>query len=313
MKKTKKVKTFRDECKDQLMKNNKKNFGVTVATVFADSLANIGIAFIMKYIADAMQAMDYSLLMRAVAIAVVVAGVALSFSIVQKTYRNRYLKHGLSQFKRFIFEKILDKSIGDYADTSSAKFISAFSNDLGQIEGNYLAANIQFFYQTSLLVGGVIAMAVISPIMMAAVMGATVVPTVVSLLYGRKMTAVEKKTSSKNEGFVDQMKDLLNGFIVIKSFRAEKEVMSLFNQQFPAGRSQKEPPRNARQGRHYQHRVADARHHRAAVLRHLPRVQRAHDHRLRTRVLPAAKLYARAAHEACTPLCQPQSRRRPDI
>ena len=58
MKKTKKVKTFRDECKDQLMKNNKKNFGVTVATVFADSLANIGIAFIMKYIADAMQAMD---------------------------------------------------------------------------------------------------------------------------------------------------------------------------------------------------------------------------------------------------------------
>lgn len=229
MAKTKKVKTFRDECKDQLMKNNKRNFGVTVATVFADSLANIGIAFIMKYIADAMQAKDYSLLMRAVVIAAVVAGVALSFSIVQKTYRNRYLKHGLSQFKRFIFEKILDKSIGDYADTSSAKFISAFSNDLGQIEGNYLAANIQFFYQTSLLVGGVIAMAVISPVMMAAVMAATVVPTAVSLLYGRKMTAVEKKTSSKNEGFVDQMKDLLNGFIVIKSFRAEKEVMSLFN------------------------------------------------------------------------------------
>ncbi len=227
--KMKKSLTFRDECKSQLMKNNKKNFTVTVATVFADSLANIGIAFIMKYIADAMQAKDYSLLMKAVAIAVVVAGVALSFSIVQKTYRNRYLKHGLSQFKRFIFEKILEKSIGDYADTSSAKFISAFSNDLAQIEGNYLAANIQFFYQTSLLVGGVIAMAVISPQMMAAVMAATVVPTAVSLLYGRKMTAVEKKTSFKNEGFVDQMKDLLNGFIVIKSFRAEKEVMGLFN------------------------------------------------------------------------------------
>lgn len=225
----KKPKTFRDECKDQLMKNNKKNFWVTVATVFADSLANIGIAFIMKYIADAMQAKDYSLLIKAVVISVVVAGVALSFSVVQKTYRNRYLKHGLSQFKKFTFEKILDKSVGDYASNSSAKFISAFSNDLGQIEGNYLAANVQFFYQGSLLVGGIIAMAVISPQMMAAVMAATAIPTLVSLLYGRKMTLVEKHTSSKNEGFVDQMKDLLNGFIVIKSFRAEKEVMSLFN------------------------------------------------------------------------------------
>ncbi len=223
------VKTFRDECKDQLMKNNKKNFAVTVATVFADSLCNIGIAFIMKYITDAMQQKDYSLLLKAVAISLAAACVALGFSIVQKTYRNRYLKHGLSQFKKFIFEKILDKSIGEFAKTSSAKFISAFSNDLGQIESNYLAANVQFFYQSSLLVGGIIAMAYINAKLMACVMAATVIPTVVSLIYGRKMTVMEKRTSSKNEGFVDQMKDLLNGFIVIKSFQAEKEVMNLFN------------------------------------------------------------------------------------
>ena len=223
------AKTFRDECKDQLMKNNKKNFAVTVATVFADSLCNIGIAFIMKYITDAMQQKDYSLLLKAVAISLAAASVALGFSIVQKTYRNRYLKHGLSQFKKFIFEKILDKSIGEFAKTSSAKFISAFSNDLGQIESNYLAANVQFFYQSSLLVGGIIAMAYINAKLMACVMAATVIPTVVSLIYGRKMTVMEKRTSSKNEGFVDQMKDLLNGFIVIKSFQAEKEVMNLFN------------------------------------------------------------------------------------
>ena len=223
------VKTFRDECKDQLMKNNKKNFAVTVATVFADSLCNIGIAFIMKYITDAMQQKDYSLLLKAVAISLAAACVALGFSIVQKTYRNRYLKHGLSQFKKFIFEKILDKSIGEFAKTSSAKFISAFSNDLGQIESNYLAANVQFFYQSSLLAGGIIAMAYINAKLMACVMAATVIPTVVSLIYGRKMTVMEKRTSSKNEGFVDQMKDLLNGFIVIKSFQAEKEVMNLFN------------------------------------------------------------------------------------
>ncbi len=225
----KKIITFQDECKHQLMKNNKKNFSITVATVFADALINISIAFIMKYITDAMQNKDYSLLLKAVIISLVAASVAITFSIVQKTYHNRYLKHGLSQFKRFIFEKLLEKSIGEFAKTSSAKFISAFSNDLGQIESNYLAANIQFFYQSSMLVGGIIAMAVINAQLMFCVMAATIIPTVVSLIYGRKMTAMEKRTSSKNEGFVDQMKDLLNSFIVIKSFQAEKEVMNLFN------------------------------------------------------------------------------------
>ncbi|HQH62867.1 MAG TPA: ABC transporter ATP-binding protein [Clostridiales bacterium] len=225
----KKTRTFTDECRQQLFRNNKKDFGITLATVFADTLCSISIAFIMKYITDAMQAKDYTLLMRTVILALGAGAVALGFSVVQKTYRNRYLKRGLSQFKTFLFGKILEKSIGDFAKTSSAKFISAFSNDLGQIESNYLAANIQLVYQLSLLVGGIVAMAVINPVMMACVMAAAAVPTVISLRYGRKMTAMEKRTSSKNEGFVDQMKDLLNGFIVIKSFRAEKEVMKLFD------------------------------------------------------------------------------------
>lgn len=227
----KKSSTFSIECRSQLMINNKKNFSLTVATVFADSFSNISIAFILKYITEAMEMTDYSMLRKAIVLALFTAAVSLVFNLLQKTYRNRYLKCGLSQFKAFIFEKILDKSIGEFGETSSAKFISAFSNDLSLIESNYLAANINFFYQTSLLIGGIIGMAIINFQLMLSVMAAAVIPTYISLKYGRKMTAMEKQTSSKNEGFVEQMKDLLNGFIVIKSFKAEKEVRSLFDNQ----------------------------------------------------------------------------------
>lgn len=223
--------SFADTCRRQLMVNNKKNFAVTLATVFADSLATISIAFIFKYITEAMETTDISLLKKGVLIAIGTAVVSLTFNIIQKTYRNRYLKTGLSQFKKYVFNHILNKSIGDFAETSSAKFISAFSNDLAQIEGNYLAANISLFYQLTLLTGGIAAMAYINYRLMIYVMLTTAIPAAVSMIYGKKMKAIEKQTSSKNEGFVDQMKDLLNGFIVIKSFKAEKEVMHLFENQ----------------------------------------------------------------------------------
>lgn len=220
---------FSNECRRQLMVNNKKNFYVTLTTVFADSLSNISIAFIFKYITEAMEKTDFSLLKKGISLALLTMAVSLTFNIIQKTYRNRYLKCGLSQFKKFVFNNILNKSVGEFGETSSAKFISAFSNDLAQIESNYLAANISLFYQSALLLGGVIAMAFINVKLMACVMAATLIPASVSMIYGKKMTAVEKQASSKNEEFVDQMKDLLNGFTVIKSFKAEKEVMSLFD------------------------------------------------------------------------------------
>jgi ABC-type bacteriocin/lantibiotic exporter with double-glycine peptidase domain len=53
----------------------------------------------------------------------------------------------------------------------------------------------------------------------------------VALKYGKKITQKEKQTSAKNAGFVDQVKDLLNGFIVIKSFKAETEVLRIFDRQ----------------------------------------------------------------------------------
>ena len=88
-----------------------------------------------------------------------------------------------------MFERLLGKSIGSFGDTSSAQFISAFSNDLSSIEANYLSANINIVTQITTFIGGVIAMAYINWRLMLVVMATSVLPCYVAIKYGNRITA----------------------------------------------------------------------------------------------------------------------------
>lgn len=218
-------------CKKQFFAGNRKNYIMTLVTVFVGAGTEICVAFILKSVTEAMQYEDFGKLKLAIILTVSAAVTSLIISVMQKTFRNKYMKRGLAQFKNYVFGKLFMKSIGDFADTTSAQFISAFSNDLQSIESHYLTGNISLVNQAVMFCGAVAAMAFINWRLCLCVMLVMILPFSVALKYGNKLTVREKQTSAKNAGFVDQVKDLLNGFIVIKSFKAEKEVLDIFTEQ----------------------------------------------------------------------------------
>ncbi len=150
--------------------------------------------------------------------------------IIKRSFMNKYLKTALSQFKGYVFEKILSKSISEYRRESSAKFISAFSNDLNSIEINYLVGTIDIMGSIFTFIASGIAMLWFDLWIGLAMIVAAAVCSFLSIKFGRRLVKKESKTANQNMGFIDQVKDLLNGFIVIKSFRAEKEVLKIFDE-----------------------------------------------------------------------------------
>ncbi|MCL2509074.1 MAG: ABC transporter ATP-binding protein/permease [Oscillospiraceae bacterium] len=218
-------------CRKQFLLNNKKNFFLTILTVFVMAGSRLLLAFMTRGITEAMELKDLGRLRDALIFAGFAAAGGLFTGLMSKTYRNRYMKEGLSQFKKYVFDKLFQKSIGQFGDTSSGKFISAFSNDINSIEINYLAGNIHLISQVISFVGGFFAMLYVDWRLMLCVMVTALGPMFVSMKYGRRIKTRERQTSEINEGFVDQIKDLLNGFIIIKSFKAEKEVLQIFDKQ----------------------------------------------------------------------------------
>lgn len=218
-------------CKKQFMTGNHLYFILTVIAQILAAILSTLLAFIIKFIVEAMEYQDIKRVKFAmILIGILVVGYILT-AIIQKVFKNKYIKKGLSQFKMYVFRKILNKSIGEFTSDSSGKIINTFSNDLSSIELNYLNGNIQIVQQVMMFIFSLAAMLYINWIIMLCVVAACAVPIAISLKYGNRLQSKEKKTSDENEGFVDQVKDLLNGFFVIKSFKAEKEAIELFEKQ----------------------------------------------------------------------------------
>ncbi len=143
--------------------------------------------------------------------------------------RSVFVKRALSQYKSLAYEKLSEKRISAFYKENTGRYISVFTNDITSIEEKYLINGFQIVLQVLLFVGALVMMFVYSPILAAAAIVLSLLPVAVSAAFGKLLTKKEKDVSDKNERFVSRIKDLLNGFSVIKSFKAEKETRTLFD------------------------------------------------------------------------------------
>jgi ABC-type multidrug transport system fused ATPase/permease subunit len=209
-------------------KSNKLNFVLTIIAEILSAAANILIAFVLIYIVDGLSKLNTEILWEGFLFAGVFLVILVLSLVSRKIFVNRFIMTGLANYKNSIFERVLNKDIGEFENATSGKFINAFTNDLVSIEQNYLMGTVKIISQILLLVATIVAMATINFLMMGAVIVALSIPLIYALFFSDKLVKKETETSDVNESFVDQVRDLLNGFTVIKSFNSEKKVLKLF-------------------------------------------------------------------------------------
>lgn len=153
---------------------------------------------------------------------------AWGFAYISKP---RFIARGIGQYKEYIFEKICKKGISAFSGENSALYISALSNDAATIEVNYLS-NIFVVAECLLMFAGALClMFYYSPVLTILSVALSALPLLVSVLTGGMVAKAEKKVSDRNESYMTTLKDSLEGFSVIKSFRAEAKMCRIFADQ----------------------------------------------------------------------------------
>ena len=218
------------ECEKQFLKNNKFNYVMTLLSLVISACMDVALAIMLYFFFVAATTGDNTTLLIGTVAGGVFCALYVLCKIIKRRFMNKYLKTALSQFKGYVFEKILDKTISEFRRENSSKFISAFSNDLNSIELNYLVGTIDILGSVFTFVASGLAMLFFDWRIGLAMIVAALLCSFLSMKYGRRLVKKESKTANENMGFIDQVKDLLNGFIVIKSFRAEKEVLKIFEE-----------------------------------------------------------------------------------
>ncbi len=215
--------------KHQFYSNNRITFIIAMAGNIGIGILNLVISWFFQQLLDVAAGnetiFDFTeliMLWNLITILLVISYLLVSWA------EPRFRRRAISQYRSYAFELISKKSASSFRKESVATYLSAMTTDVASIETNYLCSILSFPVNIIFAAGAIIFMfwynvklATISLIII-------LIPIVLTIVSGKKLPKYDEKTSVENSNFVNTLKDILNGFQVIKSFHSEEAAQKLF-------------------------------------------------------------------------------------
>lgn len=221
--------SFYEQLRRQFFVKNKGRFILAALASVIGGTIGLGASWVLKSLTDTASGVEGALSLSA---NLKIMGVF--FLVVVVTFSLEYFSHpafirrGMMQYKTLAFQKLTEKNISSFRDESTAAYLSALSNDATSIEAGYLSVLTKMCNLFVMFFGAIAMMLWYSPVLTAVAIGVTIFPLMASILTGSKLAGAEKRVSDRNKTFTATLADCLGGFAVVKSFKAEREILKLF-------------------------------------------------------------------------------------
>ena len=226
----KEIQALRRPFVKELFRKNKFNLVMTVLAAFLAAASELMISWLVKEVADLISGecpYGFGTLL-------IVAGGAFALLglgwILDRTFLSEFRAKAMQQYRKYAFDRLMEKGIQAFSGENSARYLSALSNDANTIEQDYVRM-LQNTIQVGItFVGALGLMLWYSPLLTLIAIGFSLLPIIVSVVLGNKAAIAEKAVSDRKERYTGMLKDVLSGFAVIKSFKAEKSISSLHDE-----------------------------------------------------------------------------------
>ncbi|WP_026505217.1 ABC transporter ATP-binding protein [Butyrivibrio sp. NC3005] len=226
----KEVKNMRRQFTRELFRDNKFNlFCTLLATMFA-SCGSLIIPWLIKEIVDLISGVGRYTITELLIITIFGIALFVLAGILDYIFLGRFRVKAITQYRSYAFERLMNKGIQAFSGENTSLYLSAFSNDVNTIESSYIAP-IQNTIQTSVMfIGALFLMLRYSLLLTMVAIFFSFIPILVSIVLGNCAAIAEKKLSDKKALYTGVLKDALSGFSVIKSFRAEQDIIKIHDE-----------------------------------------------------------------------------------
>lgn len=192
------------------------------------SIYNIVISWLLQTIIDIVSGDSSMTILQVGIIAMITFLIFIAAYVIYRVARPKYLYQAMLCYKQKIFCKMIDKNLSSFRKENTSQYLSMYTNDAKMIEMYYFDSVLEMIDLTVSFVGALLLMLWYSPILTVFGLILSVLPIAASLPIANKMEEAERKVSDGNGEFVSIVRDILQGFPVIKSFQAEKEMKKNF-------------------------------------------------------------------------------------
>ena len=213
----------------QLIKNYQKAFYAFMIFNILVPLSNIAFAYSIKDIIDSGMSQNREALTQSVLVGAVIIFIYAILNFISLRLRNKLVRRIMSNYKNKVFKSILDRDYREFSKEKSGKFISILTENMKKIEQDYLHQYFNISKNLSLMIFSLVAMFVGNWFLTLLIIVASIIPMMISGFIGQKSASLQNSSMIADQKYLDKVKDILTGFLIIKSFNVKEVIRQDYN------------------------------------------------------------------------------------
>ena len=202
---------------------------LTVAIRCIGAAMQVYIALLIQQLIDAVVGGDMNAFSSMIVFAVVYFSLMGLVDYLTSTTQACYLKKTLVALKQDIFKGLISKDYASFHENNTADYLSNLTNDINLIETNYITPFLMMIGDVVIFIGTTAVLLWINPWVTVAMFAIAILLMVVPALFGCALESRQNQVSEEQSIFTTRIKDILEGYEVVKSYRMTKSVTTEFN------------------------------------------------------------------------------------
>lgn len=161
-------------------------------------------------------------------VAFILVGILLPLNILATVTRGLYINKSLIKAKVYYVDRLFKKNINEFQEENNAKYLSALTNDMNNIEGKYLIGIYETGASLIRFLVSFIVIASVSPLALFIGLGISCLSAIITMLMGKPLQKHERQRSDLFEGYTSYIREVLGAFQIIKANDLEDKVKDDF-------------------------------------------------------------------------------------
>lgn len=217
--------------KRQFYLNNKVYFFISIICLIIKAACQVVFAYWVQRLFDISVEGNMNDLLQTAIYIIIYFIIVVVNELILHVVKNQFIKKAMYQYKDYVFGKIINKNISQFRKRESAQYMSMLVSDTQLVEKNYVIGEFEIIFNLVMLVMALAMMIYYNIIMFFVALICSLLPLFIASALSSKLVKLEKDVSKGNEIFMGKVRGFFDGFTVLKSFKAENEVISLFHRE----------------------------------------------------------------------------------
>ena len=215
----------------ECMRKNKGLLALTALAGVAASSAMVLLALFLQRITDVALAGDMEGFLKVLLAALLYLAALGSLYWIYELLGKKLIRRITLLLRRRVFQGVFRRGYEDYTEHNTADYISALTNDIKQVEENYIQPLLLTVESAVMFLVTLGLLLYLSPLVTACLGVGLVVMFLVPSLYGKALERRQEGYSRQMAVFTAKLKDLFSGYEVIRAYGMKKAAGKSFERE----------------------------------------------------------------------------------